>query len=169
MCQGPGGDWAGDLEERKGQEASKAAAPWEMGCSGSQPARSIRLSRGDTAPPTQTPQCSRGGGCSSAPQRSSHTPSRVRAPSSGSGRGKWLVMTHDPLGWEKPSLRGRPLAVVLPLPSTCVPHLNDPYVQVPVAVDGWEALGGIHPRPGGVREQTRARVLRLWPPARAWR
>lgn len=33
--------------------------------------------------------------------------------------------------------------------SGCAPHLDDPYVEVPVALRGWEALVDVHPRPGG--------------------
>lgn len=29
------------------------------------------------------------------------------------------------------------------------PHLNDPYVEVPVARNGWEAFVDVHPRTGG--------------------
>lgn len=61
---------------------------------------------GHDTPSDRLPRCSRGGRCSSVPQRSSHKPSPVLAPSSGSGKGECLVTTqetspspHDPLGW----------------------------------------------------------------------
>lgn len=66
-------------------------------------------------------------------------------------------------GREKPSLRDCALSVSPALLSGCAPHLDDPYMEVPAALNGWEALVDVHPRPGGKREETRARVLR--PPA----
>lgn len=40
------------------------------------------------------------------------------------------------------------LSVAPTLPSGRAPHLDDPYVEVPTAVNGWEARGDVHPRPG---------------------
>lgn len=85
--------------------------------------------------------------------------------------------THDPVGWgggREGGLSwggGRSLASETayslchnPL-SGCASHLNDPYVEVPVALNGWEALADVHPRPGGNERGNGVRVLRPWPPA----
>lgn len=54
---------------------------------------------------------------------------------------------HDPLGWEKPSLRDPNTLSVLLFGRAA--HLNDPYVEVPVTLNVREAPPGVHPRSGG--------------------
>lgn len=121
---------------------------------------------GHAPPPWSRLKCSRAGRCSSVPRRSSHKPSRGPAPSSGSGREGCLATTwecpsplnHDPwgevgegagVGGPRSLVTGtHTLSVVAALVWPCA-HLDDPYVEVPLVLDGREALEGVHPRSRG--------------------
>lgn len=157
------GGWGGE-----GEEASTAAAP-SRAPSPPLPRRSLSApstplsATGPCPAPLETPQCSRAGRCSSVPRRSSHKPSRGPAPSSGSGREGCLATTwecpsplnHDPwgevgegagVGGPRSLVTGtHTLSVVAALVWPCA-HLDDPYVEVPLVLDGREALEGVHPR-----------------------